>query len=102
MAPNIVAKGNALEYLSTELDLSEEFKSALQAPMMTILNNAEITPIPEAFEYNKGYDVSTGEFLTDLKKKGLLDSKNSIKSALISAVSVSNNILNTGGVILTM
>lgn len=95
----VAGAGNTLAYLSETLDLSPEFKEALKAPMKTILENAEITQVPECLELNKGFDVVTGELKTDLKNAGIIDSANSISKALESAVSVANNILYTNAVI---
>lgn len=93
--------GNALAYLGNTLDVSPEFKRALQEPLKTILNNAEIPFQDECLKWNTGYDVVTGELKTDLKGAGIVDSSNSLSVALESAVSVANNILNTSGVILS-
>lgn len=97
----VAGAGNTFASLSKKLKLSEEFASALTAPMLTILENAEMQAVEESYTYNKGFDVAEGKFLNNLKNSGLIDSANSLKVALTSAVSVANNILNTGGVLLT-
>lgn len=96
----IAGAGNTLAYLSETLELSNEFKEAIKAPMKTILENAEIKETKECYELNKGFNVVTEEFSNDLKAEGILDSSNSIIKALESAVSVANNILETNGIII--
>lgn len=97
----VAGAGNTLAYLAQKENVSEEFKEALKAPLMTILENAEIPFSQNCLAWNTGYDVVTGEYKTDLKGAGIIDSSNSLSVALESAVSVANNILNTSGVILS-
>lgn len=85
--------GNVLAYLANTMDLDERFKLALKEPLKNILDNAGL---PESsVEYDKGYDVSNGEYLDSLVDGGIIDSTHSVKSALEAAVSVACSILNT-------
>lgn len=96
----IAGAGNTLAYLASQLELSQEFKEALKAPMRTILQNAEIKETEDCYKLNQGFNVVTGEFTQDLKSEGILDSTNSIIKALESATSVANNVINTNGIVL--
>lgn len=93
--------GNALAHVAYKLDLHPIFAESLSRPMYTILENAEIDAKKECYEeYDKGFNVATGEFVNSLKDEGILDSVHSVKSAVEAAVSVAVNILNTECLIL--
>src|SRR5690606_32883346 len=81
--------GNALAHVAYKLDLHPIFAESLSRPMYTILENAEIESKKECYEeYDKGFNVATGEFVNSLKDEGILDSVHSVKSAVEAAVSV--------------
>lgn len=91
--------GNAIASVE---QVSPEFKKALQYPRQVILENAEIDDSSIKHEYNKGYDVVTGEYKQNLIKAGIVDSTEGILKAIESAVSVAKIVLQTQGVILTI
>ena len=90
----IIGGGKALFNISKALKLSA-LKTPLQKPLKKILENAGLKVSDKTLSllgYNEGYDVKTG-MVCDLKKAGIIDSFDSIDTALKNAGSIASNYL---------
>lgn len=94
----VAGGGTTLFYANTELDLDMVSHNAIDAPIEKILSNASATGLFDGTEYPNGYDVKEYEHV-NMFDAGILDTAKGVKTALINAVSASNNLLRTNNVI---
>jgi chaperonin GroEL len=97
-----VVAGGGITLLSTltvkaNLDLDNVSAKSVQAPFMKIMSNAGKGNEPFG-NYPMGYDVKEYKEV-DMFEVGILDTAKGVKTALINAVSASNNLLRTNNAI---
>lgn len=96
----IAGGGMALLSAIDKLDLDEVTKKSISAPFRKILENADVKyeSLINKLEYPIGYDVK--DFKTvNMFDAGIIDSKKSIKNALINSISASNTLLRSANVL---
>lgn len=94
----VAGGGTTLFYANTELDLDMVSYKAIDAPIKKILSNASANDLFNGTEYPIGYDVKEYEHV-NMFDAGILDTAKGVKTALINAVSASNNLLRTNNVV---
>ena len=95
----IAGGGTALLDCIRKLELDDITAKSIDAPLKKILENASVELTDEMFgEYPMGYDVKDFK-VVDMIEEGIIDSKKSIKNALINSVSASNTLLRCKNVL---
>jgi chaperonin GroEL len=94
----VAGGGITLFYANTMFDLDTVTYKSLDAPIQKILSNADKVGVFDGSEYPMGYDVKDYKH-TNMFDAGILDTAKGIKTALINAVSASNNLLRTNNAI---
>ena len=93
----IAGGGVALLSAIDKLDLDEVTKKSIDAPFLKILENASVSAV-KIEDYPNGYDVKEFKHV-NMFDAGIIDSKKSIKNALINSVSASNTLLRSANVL---
>lgn len=104
----VAGGGITLEYASILLELDDVTKKSIKAPQEKILSNAGKSNSDINFsayifkegekDYHIGYDVKDYK-VVNMFDAGIIDTAKGIKTALITSVSASNNLLRTDNVV---
>lgn len=96
----VAGGGITLFYAVKEImDLDFVTATSIMAPLIRIMQNASSTWEPKITqEYPMGYDVKEYKEV-DMFEAGIIDTAKGVKTALVNAVSASNNLLRTDNVI---
>lgn len=95
-----VVAGGGITLLSAggNLDLDTVTSESIQAPFKKIISNAGCTELIEIADYPNGYDVKDYKEV-NMFEAGILDTAKGVKTALVNAVSASNNLLRTNNAV---
>jgi len=96
----VVAGGGIALLNAYNLDIDKITKESIVAPYLKIIDNAGCTPKgPDSIpKYPFGYDVKEYKEV-NMFDAGILDTAKGVKTALINAVSASNNLIRTNNVV---